>query len=160
MQKQSKKPKSEENTKKKAVVAKKDKFDAKQAAQNLFVNTQMSQKDIASQLGVTEQTICRWKEEGRWDDLKGAVALSANNIIANLYKRAEELSADPEANADRLVKLAATIDKLKPTKNTLTTYITAFIDLGDWAKKNGYLEEAKILAKVQDGFIKHILSSI
>ena len=135
-------------------------IEQKQAAQDLFVYSGRTQKEIAEIIGVTEQTIVRWKEEGKWEDLKGANSLTANQVIANLYKRALELSADPSSNADKIAKLASAIDRLKPTKNTLTGYISAFMDLGNWMKKSGYLEEAKLLTKVQKEFIQEQINKI
>jgi hypothetical protein len=80
-------------------------------------------------------------------------------VISNLYKRALELSQDPASNADRIAKIASAIDRLKPTKNTLTSYISAFMDFGEWCKKKGYVEEIKLLNKLQKAFIQDLISA-
>ena len=140
-----------------SVVSKKGKNEQKQAAQDLFVYSQNSQKDIAILLNVTEATISRWKDEGKWDELRGSISLSQNEIVANILRSAAELSKQTPVNADALSKLAVSLEKFKPTKATITNYINAFQDLGNWAKKNGYLEEAQILLKIQKIFIEEKL---
>jgi DNA-binding XRE family transcriptional regulator len=135
----------------------KNKSEQKQVALDLYLYTPQSQKDIAEIVGVSEQTVCKWKEEGKWEELKGANSLSANQIISNLYKHALDLSENPAGNADAIAKIAASIERLKPTKVTLTNYITSFQDLGRWLAKNNFLEEAKILTKVQKIFINEQL---
>jgi len=147
---------SKENEKKQS---KSKRLEQRQAAQDLFVYSGRTQKEIAEIIGVSEQTIVRWKDEGKWEELKGANNLTANQVISNLYKRALELSADPSFNADRIAKIASAIDRLKPTKNTLTSYISAFIDFGDWCKKKGYLNEAKTFVKLQKAFIQDFVNN-
>ncbi|GAB4126250.1 MAG: hypothetical protein Fur0027_07200 [Raineya sp.] len=149
-------PKSSKNTK---IKSKSERLEQKQTAQDLFVYSGRSQKEIAEIVGVSEQTIVRWKDEGKWEELKGANYLTANQVISNLYKRALELSQDPASNADRIAKIASAIDRLKPTKNTLTSYISAFMDFGEWCKKKGYVEEIKLLNKLQKAFIQDLISA-
>jgi len=109
-------------------------------------------------IGVSEQTVVRWKDEGKWEEIKGANNLTASQVISNLYKRALELSKDPTSNADKIAKLAAAIDRLKPTKNTLTGHIASFMDFGDWAKRRGFVEEVKILNRLQKLFIEDFVN--
>jgi DNA-binding XRE family transcriptional regulator len=135
-------------------------LEQRQAAQDLFIYSGRTQKEIAEIIGVSEQTIVRWKEEGKWEQLKGANNLTANQVISNLYKRALELSQDPSSNADRIAKIASAIDRLKPTRNTLTSYISAFMDLGNWLKNTGKLQEAKLLTKAQKEFIQEQVNKI
>lgn len=134
-------------------------LEQKQAAQDLFVYSGRTQKEIAEMVGVSEQTIVRWKDEGKWEELKGANNLTANQVIGNLYRMALELSKDPTSNADRIAKIASAIDRLKPTKHTLTSYISAFMDFGDWAKRKGFVEEIKILNRLQKAFIEDFINA-
>jgi len=82
------------------------------AAYQLFVEEGKSLKDIAAQIGVSEKSLYRWKEEDKWDDdrktlqLTGSTALKSTLIIA--VKKMEEMATsgdiDPKA-ADAIVKI-------------------------------------------------------
>ncbi len=98
----------------------------KQIAQDLYLNTTYAQKEICELVDVTEKTFIKWKIDGQWDLLKGALSTTPNQILANLYKRAKELSEAPEVNADAIVKISSAIEKLKPTKATISNHINTF----------------------------------
>lgn len=130
----------------------------KQTAQDLYFAGNLTQKEIAEMLNISETTLYNWKIEGKWDEYKGANASVMSELMSNLYKKILELSKDPADNADAIAKVAASIEKLKPNKQTLTNYIQSFKDLGHWCLQNDYLEEIKILTKVQKLFINEQLS--
>lgn len=130
----------------------------KQTAQDLYFAGNLTQKEIAEMLNISETTIYNWKIEGKWDEYRGANASVMSELMGNLYKKTLELAKDPVNNADAIAKMAASIEKLKPNKQTLTNYIQSFKDLGHWCLENDFLEEVKILTKVQKLFINEQLS--
>lgn len=130
----------------------------KQTAQDLYFAGNLSQKEIAEILNVSETSIYEWKTAGKWDQFRGASASIMGELMENLYKKILELSKEPANNATDIAKIAASIEKLKPNKQTLTNYIQSFKDLGHWCLENDYLEEVKILTKVQKLFINEQLS--
>lgn len=97
-------------------------------AQDLFLDTDKTQKEIAEIVGVTEKTLGKWKTEGDWDMLKNASTVTSRKIIENLYKRSYELSLDPKSKPDDIIKLALSIEKLSNRKVTVSQIINVFKD--------------------------------
>lgn len=101
----------------------------KALAFELFMNTDFSQKEIADKIGVSEVTISKWKSDGSWEDLKGAETITSKKITSNIYQEMYKMSlAGSALNADKLIKLAATIEKLSDRRLTVSHYINAFKD--------------------------------
>ncbi|CAG2532936.1 hypothetical protein MAR621_03130 [Maribacter dokdonensis] len=126
--------------------------DKKIAAEDLFMRTDKTQKEIAAIVGVTEKTIGKWIKIGKWEDLKQAEVLTTSNLIKNLYQKAYELSLEDEVNADKLVKLANTIEKLSDRKVTVSTTINVFKDFINWVSERD-LDMSKKINELQRKFV-------
>ena len=63
----------------------------RQIARTLFVQGGMTQKEIASKLEVTEQTISRWAKKDHWDELKKNVMSGKQEILRSLYTELQKL---------------------------------------------------------------------
>lgn len=61
-------------------------------AKILFVNENVSQKDIASRLKVTEKTIGKWVKDDNWESLKVSMLVTKDNQLTSLYKQLETLN--------------------------------------------------------------------
>lgn len=107
--------------------------DKKAIALELYLETDKSQKEIALIVGVTEKTVGTWKTAGDWELLKQAQTITTKNIIANLLAKAHELSLADKVDADKLVKLAKTIETLQNKKVTISHIINVFKDFTTWA---------------------------
>lgn len=107
--------------------------DKKAIALELYLETDKNQKEIALIVGVTEKTITGWKVAGDWELLKQAQTITTKNIIANLLSKAHELSLQDRVDADKLVKLAKTIETLQNKKVTISHIINVFKDFTTWA---------------------------
>lgn len=107
--------------------------DKKSIALELYLETDKSQKEIALIVGVTEKTFSGWKIAGDWELLKQAQTVTVKNIITNLYNKAYDLSLADKVDADKLVKIANTIDKLQNKKVTISHIINVFKDFTTWA---------------------------
>lgn len=107
--------------------------DKKALAYELFMETDKTGKEISSIVGVTEKTYGNWKAAGDWELRKQAQTITAKNIVANLYQKAYELSLQEKVDADKLVKLANTIEKLSNKKVTISHIINVFKDFTTWA---------------------------
>ena len=70
----------------------------RQIARTLFVQGGMTQKEIASKLEVTEQTISRWSKKDHWDELKKNVMSGKQEILRNLYTELQKLQSIIEEN--------------------------------------------------------------
>lgn len=105
----------------------------KAIAQELFMETDKTGKEISSIVGVTEKTFGNWKSKGDWELLKQAQTVTAKNIVQNLYQKAYNLTLEDKIDADKLVKIANTIDKLSNKKVTISHIINVFKDFTTWA---------------------------
>ncbi|MDR0814767.1 MAG: hypothetical protein LBN37_03330 [Bacteroidales bacterium] len=50
------------------------------------------QKELAKELGVSEQSICRWAKAGNWDALKKNLVTASSHRIMELYGELEALN--------------------------------------------------------------------
>ena len=86
----------------------------------LYMETDMSQKEIADQLDTTEQTVSKWANADNWKQKKAVDSLSPDKLVREFYTMAFEIREKARdegrpitsAEADALVKLASAIDKL------------------------------------------------
>ncbi len=63
-------------------------------AQQLYINSDMTQKDIAAYVGTTETTMCKWVEVYGWKEQKEALQVSSRQVVLGLYQ--ELLALDKE----------------------------------------------------------------
>lgn len=61
-------------------------------AKVLFVNENVSQKDISSRLKVTEKTIGKWIKEDNWESLRTSMLVTKDNQLTALYKQLENVN--------------------------------------------------------------------
>lgn len=67
----------------------------KDYARRLFLDGN-TQKVIAQRLGRTEKTIGKWKEEGKWDDLRKSLLVTKDAQLASLYNQLDRLNREIE----------------------------------------------------------------
>lgn len=100
---------------------------------DLFMNTDKTQNEICQIIKITPQTFTRWKQDGLWEELKGATTITAGNIITNIYKKMFEMTQVPDKiNADALAKLARVIEVVSEKKYTLSQVINVFKEFINW----------------------------
>jgi DNA-binding Xre family transcriptional regulator len=93
----------------------------KEWAEMLFLQGDISQKEIAAKVGVSENTITKWKDAGKWDALRKSMLTTKTEILRNLYnildkingKLKEEDSIGDTKIADMYVKYTAAIKNLE-----------------------------------------------
>lgn len=126
--------------------------DKKNLAFELFMNTDKSQKDIAEIVGVAEKTISKWKQQGKWEELKGAETVTAQKIVANLYQKAYELSEADVLDADKIIKIANSIEKLSDKRVTVSNTINVFKEFTGWLMK----ENTKLAKAINTEMKKYV----
>lgn len=90
----------------------------REIAEDMYIRLGLTGREIAENLGVTEQTVSRWKKgregEKSWDDRKTESQLTPLKIKELLLKEAEKLAKGEESNvkADQLSKIMSAIDQL------------------------------------------------
>lgn len=68
----------------------------KDYAKRLFLDGN-TQKVIAQRLGRTEKTIGKWKEEGKWDDLRKSLLVTKDTQLTSLYNQLDRLNKEIES---------------------------------------------------------------
>ncbi len=126
--------------------------DKKGVAEDLFLNTDKTQKEIATIVKVTEKTLGKWKDEGEWELLRQAQTVTAKNIIHNLYKKSYEESLKDDPSADKMIKYAGAIEKLSNRKVTISQIINVFKDFTTYAFGENP-EVAKSINELMRGYV-------
>lgn len=61
-------------------------------AEQLFLNTGRSQKEIAQQLGIDPKTLYRWMKQGHWRELRSATRRMPSILVENIYSQLDDLN--------------------------------------------------------------------
>lgn len=137
----------------------------KEWAQLLFTKENISQKEIAERVGVSEVTMSRWVKAGSWESLKVSITITKEEQLKNIYRQLAEInkaiaerSADEgpryatPSESDTINKLATAISKMESDIG-LSDIIATFQGLLTWLR--GFdVPEAQRIAPVLDGYVK------
>jgi len=138
----------------------------KDYAKILFVKDKLTQKEIAQKTEVSEKTISKWVEDGRWAKLQKNFILTREEAMGDLLNELVEINAFikrmPEGSrfadaklGDVRRKLVKDIKELE-TKASLPEIIAALKLLLDFTRKVD-LKDAQLLSKYADALIKSLL---
>lgn len=115
----------------------------------LLYMQKVPQKEIAERVGVSQQTLVKWKEDGGWEYKRVAKTVSRDNIINKVLLRLNEMldNAD-EFNADEFSKAANQLSKLKQgcTVDDIADILTKF---GDWVIEQSATDKSITTGLVQ-----------
>ena len=86
----------------------------KEIAEDLYIRAGLTAKEIASQIDVSEVTLCKWKKDGDWENRKHEVSLSPLKIKELLLAEAHKIANGDVStiDSDKLSKIMASIDRL------------------------------------------------
>ena len=125
----------------------------------LLYMQKIPQKEIAERVGVRQQTLVKWKDEGGWEYKRVAKTVSRDQIINKVLLRINEmLDSEEEFNADEFSKAANQLSKLKQgcTIDDIADILTRF---GDWvieqsaSDKTITTEFVQQLTRLQDKYL-------
>lgn len=88
----------------------------------LFLHENLSQKEIAARVHISEVSLSKWINSESWDSLKVSITITREEQLKNLYRQLSELNkaisereqkyaSAPEA--DTISKLAGAINKME-----------------------------------------------
>lgn len=98
----------------------------KEWAETLFMKGELSQKQIAEKVGISEKTMSKWVNEGKWENYRKSMLTTKSEILRNLYdlldkisrKLKEDDSIGDSKIADMYVKYTAAINNLETETST------------------------------------------
>lgn len=138
----------------------------KEFAKTLYLRENLSQGEIAERVGVARQTLSRWINTEKWEELKAGMTITRQQQISNLYRQVAEINnviaarKDGERyatakEADALIKLANSIKKLE-TDAGISETVTVLTKFIEWLRPVD-LDKAKEITILADAFIKDSL---
>ena len=139
----------------------------KEWAEMLFVKENLTQKEIARRIGVSEQTITKWVNTESWEKSKFTNRVIRVQNIQSLQRQLVELNETIEAREkgkrfasskemDAIIKLTKAIEILEDDV-TVREIIAVFMEYFDWLRAVE-LDEAKRQMPYHDQFVKSQIS--
>jgi len=93
----------------------------KKLAKDYYLFGAYSQNEIAAKIKISPQTLSKWKEEYRWEELRQEMLRTADRAMLNYCKLVDAFSKElekSEPDIDKLTKINALIEKTQ-TKNSI-----------------------------------------
>lgn len=135
----------------------------KELAGLLYTRNNLTQKEVAARVGISEQTFSKWVRDGKWDTLKTSITLTREEQLRRLYMQIAEYNTAVESReegkrfatskeADAINKLAAAIDKLEKETGA-KDILEVSKKMLDWLRRFD-LKRAQELSEIFDAFLK------
>jgi DNA-binding XRE family transcriptional regulator len=128
----------------------------KQKAEALFMDTKLTQKQIAQIIGVSEKTLTNWANDGdiSWEELRKLKSVGRPQALKKLYKKLSDLAdSDAPNSADGIVKVMSAIRDLSDRRQTLPDTINTMMNFTEFLMSKD-LDLAQKINKYQKEFIE------
>jgi uncharacterized protein YjcR len=112
----------------------------KEYAKLLYLKENMTQKEIAERVGVSERTMSKWVKEGNWEHMKTSIIITKEEQLRRIYDQIAALNdfisnrEIEEGNKFANSKEADTLNKLAAAARSLETDV-ALADVIEVAKR-------------------------
>ena len=125
----------------------------------LLYMQRVPQKEIADRVGVSQQTLSKWKDDGGWELKRVARTVSRDQIINKMLMKINELlDSEEDFNGDEFAKLSSQLEKIKGgyTMDDVADILTKF---GDYIIEQSASDKAittefvQLLTKYQDKYL-------
>lgn len=134
-------------------------------AKMLFCYENLTQKEIAARVKVSEVSISKWAKEESWDELKASLTITKEEQLKNLYRQLSEINRDianrdekryaTASEADSISKLANAINKMESDIG-IADMVEVSKKFLKWVRRFD-LEKAQEFTPLFDAFIKDSL---
>lgn len=115
----------------------------KKLAKKLYINTGLSKKDIAEQLGVNRNTISNWVKINNWDAIKESQNITKSELLQQAYRQLKAINQTIEDEHDNIppkhlsdAKGVVRKEIEQFSDNPLHIYIDVFNELTIWVQRN------------------------
>lgn len=114
----------------------------RETAKGLFVKSDMSQKEIAVLLGVSEKSVSEWRKKYDWDTSKQIQSITRKSLLEEAYKQLDAINKKitdkggipDKALSDAKAQCLREIEHFSDTPTHL--YVSVFEDFCTWLSKN------------------------
>jgi len=136
--------------------------DKQYLAKIIFTREHLDQKIVAQRVGVSEKTMSKWVNEGKWHDLRKRLLLAKEEQINTLYEQLENLNIAIKATdkkhadskqADILIKITASIRNLE-TDLAIADLIESGIRFIKYMQQVGTTQQVMDIADNWNSFIQ------
>jgi len=135
----------------------------KELAQLLYTRNNLTQKEVAKKVGISENTMSRWVNDGNWDALKTSITATREEQLRRLYLQLAEYNTAIESReqgkrypnskeADAMNKIAFGIEKLERETGAVDI-LNVSKKMLDWLRRFD-LPKAQELSALFDAFLK------
>lgn len=102
-------------------------------AERMFVEDGMTAKAIADQLDVSQQTLSKWRNEGRWEEKRAEMLASPHKIREILIKELKTVAEGGVSviDADSLSKINKVIETLSSSTSVQIVF-SVFKEFDNW----------------------------
>jgi hypothetical protein len=102
-------------------------------AERLFVEEGLTAKAIAEHIDISEQSISKWRNDGKWDDSRAELLASPHKIREILMKELMKVSGGEKSliDADALAKINKVIETLSD-KISVQVVFSVFKEFDNW----------------------------
>lgn len=135
----------------------------KELAKLLYLHESLTQKEIATRVGISEVTLSKWVNKENWESLKVSITITKEEQLKNLYRqlaalndaiaaRDKEIRFATSTEADTISKLATAIDKMESDVG-ISDMVSVSKKFLTWVRKFD-LQKAQEITPLFDAFIK------
>jgi len=139
----------------------------RQKARSLFMQTNLSYKEIAEQVGITKRTICNWAKHGDWRIIRNALRdtteVQVEYLFAELNTINKNIASRPPHERHPTLQEASIRQKLISSIKGLTyrvgvsEHIDAYIGLTNYLQKKNDLNAARFISDKADDYLKNVV---
>lgn len=136
----------------------------KEWAQLLYVHQRLSQREVAEKVGVSTNTMCKWVDRYKWDELRKSMLMTREQQLRRLYDQLDWLTEQIAAREKKVAeaKEAGTITRLTAAIRSLETEtsLAGIVDAGQrfisFIRAQD-LDKAREVTALYDTFIRDYL---
>lgn len=129
-------------------------------AESYFLHTGMSQQEIAARVGISENSLSKWKAEGDWEVKRGAKTATKAEIITASYlqisaiqRLAQEAGRLMNAQETQAISIISKVIERLDKKLSIDSYITIIEELTNHLFARSP-DRAKLVIADLDDFIR------
>ena len=105
----------------------------KELAEKLFIEDGLTAKEISPLVGVSEQTLSRWRKDGNWDNKRNEFLAAPHKIKEVLMKELKSIASGEGStiDADALAKVSKVIETLS-SRTSVQVIFSVFKEFDNW----------------------------